>query len=672
MPNGERCCRELQQIADENRTASMSCENLTMFNDAHRPEVARRWSWSDGATAQRDTKLVIESVLITEIGGHQSRKLLQEQSSLELRGGDGVSADIPESLPSTLPPGLSLPSPAVVESIAAGAKFNSSDFNLTGLVNGSLDEAAARDALTNLAANPSVFGGNSTNGSLSLDGLADMDFSTTQETKPFERLAENQTDRPDPRNKFRKYTGGWDFRNASYLSSVAYTAAPAFIIAVLWALLAVVYLFAIICYCCCCKRNRHAKFYESSAYCWPLVLVVLLTFTALGGSAILYTGAGKMHTELGLTIDYILEEVNKTTTKVRLAADDLVSMTNFSIAGAQMTSADQVKVMDAMNEMYKAANDVDTAVEDNKKDIRRVVDLIRLIMNIVVGVTAGLVILGLVFTLLAWKYCIRVLAILGWVLIFVTWVLAGVYIVVMNVTDDTCLAMEEWTHDVSANTSISDILPCVDKNTANRTLLKSKSVVLFGTQLINNGIVVTNSLPVLAPAVPLLCPPYTNDLQVVPIETCLAQEPERTNFVEYEEDWRKHTCPLSPDYLSACQQPEPSMNCFFSNCSDRRLTVPTYLKLVESTWMLVKINSTTHMLVELMQCQFAVKIFTDVNNNFCHKLQVQAKLQWIGLIVLSSSSMLLVFLWQLYVHRWNKRMRTTSKPIYDSHAQSYG
>ena len=87
---------------------------------------------------------------------------------------------------------------------------------------------------------------------------------------------------------------------------------------------------------------------------------------------------------------------------------------------------------------------------------------------------------------------------------------------------DTCVAMNEWVLNPTAHTAFDEIMPCVDKATAQETVLRSKEVTLELVDLINEVITnvsninfAPNFVPLYfnqsGPLVPTLCNPYFHD-----------------------------------------------------------------------------------------------------------------------------------------------------------------
>jgi hypothetical protein len=85
--------------------------------------------------------------------------------------------------------------------------------------------------------------------------------------------------------------------------------------------------------------------------------------------------------------------------------------------------------------------------------------------------------------------------------------------------------MDEWAEHPRAETALSNILPCVDESTTNRTLYQSKYVVVQLVTLVNKAIsALSNRKPYhLHPGqlMPYLCSPYDSKLND---RQCLSRE----------------------------------------------------------------------------------------------------------------------------------------------------
>jgi len=80
---------------------------------------------------------------------------------------------------------------------------------------------------------------------------------------------------------------------------------------------------------------------------------------------------------------------------------------------------------------------------------------------------------------------------------------------------DTCEAMDQWAQHPQAETALSNILPCVDESTTNRTLYQSKEVVVMLVRIVNRAIsALSNRRPHHnhpGQLMPYLCSPYDSN-----------------------------------------------------------------------------------------------------------------------------------------------------------------
>lgn len=85
--------------------------------------------------------------------------------------------------------------------------------------------------------------------------------------------------------------------------------------------------------------------------------------------------------------------------------------------------------------------------------------------------------------------------------------------------------MDEWAEHPRAETALSNILPCVDASTTNRTLYQSKQVVVQLVKLVNRAISALSNRKErhLHPGqlMPYLCSPYDDNLND---RQCLSKE----------------------------------------------------------------------------------------------------------------------------------------------------
>lgn len=101
---------------------------------------------------------------------------------------------------------------------------------------------------------------------------------------------------------------------------------------------------------------------------------------------------------------------------------------------------------------------------------------------------------------------------------------------------DTCMAMGNWVENPRAESALSNILPCVDQRTTNKTLIQSKQVVTNIVSVVNRfiyNIADANASPndptyynQSGPAMPPLCYPFDSQFKE---RQCTSQEVSSAN-----------------------------------------------------------------------------------------------------------------------------------------------
>ncbi|KAL0394299.1 UNVERIFIED_CONTAM: hypothetical protein Slati_4396100 [Sesamum latifolium] len=329
-------------------------------------------------------------------------------------------------------------------------------------------------------------------------------------------LASKRTYR-NPLNHFHKYSGGWNISNRHYWASVAYTAVPFFVIGALWFLI-FGFALTLICLCyCCCPREPYG--YSRIAYALSLILLTLFTIAAIVGCIVLYTGQAKFHSSTTSTLDYVVSQADTTSENLRNVSGYL--------SAAKQINVDQVILL-----------------------------LMRLALIILSAVMLLLTFLGFVFSIFGMQVFVYILVVAGWILVTGTFLLCGIFLLLHNVTGDTCVAMDQWVQHPTAHTALDDILPCVDNATAQETLTKSKEVTSQLVNLMNTvitNISNNNFAPNMGPfyynqsgpRVPNLCNPFNADLSD---RACAPGEVELNNATQV---WRGYVCETSGSGICA-------------------------------------------------------------------------------------------------------------------------
>uniref|UniRef100_M1CGR4 Transmembrane protein n=1 Tax=Solanum tuberosum TaxID=4113 RepID=M1CGR4_SOLTU len=240
-------------------------------------------------------------------------------------------------------------------------------------------------------------------------------------------LAAERTYRKDPLNGFKRYNGGWNINDRHYWASVAYTAVPFFITALIWfVIFGLCLLF--ICVCSrCCKREPYG--YSAMAYALSLIFLALFTIAAIIGCVILYTGQEKFHSSTLNTMDYVVHQANVTAdtlmnVSVYLAAAKQLAVDRILIPANVQTDIDYVQT-----KITSSASTLSTKTADNKDDIEHLIESVRTALIVLSVAMLALTFLGFVFSMFGMQVFVYILVIFGWILITGTLILCGIFLV---------------------------------------------------------------------------------------------------------------------------------------------------------------------------------------------------------------------------------------------------
>ncbi|XVE71554.1 hypothetical protein DITRI_Ditri10aG0160500 [Diplodiscus trichospermus] len=459
-------------------------------------------------------------------------------------------------------------------------------------------------------------------------------------------LAEKRTQRKDPLNDFKKYTGGWNISNEHYWASVAFTAAPFFIVAAVWFVIFALCLLIICIRHCCCQLNSYG--YSRTAYALSLILLILFTVASIVGCVVLYTGQGKFHDSTTKTLDYAVSKADVTAENLRNVSDYLSAAKKISVDAVFLSPDVQKSIDDIEKKINSSATTLSSQTSKNKDKIQRGLDSMRLALIILAAVMLFLAFLGFLFSILGLQCLVYTLVILGWILVAGTFILCGVFHLLHNVAGDACVAMDEWVQNPTAHTALDDILPCVDNATAQETLLRTKNVSYQLVNVVNgviNNVVNRNFPPAMAPLyynqsgplVPVLCSPFHSNLTD---RQCASGEVSLYNSSEV---WKNYTCEVSSSGI--CSTPG-------------RLTPQFYTQMSAAANVTYGLYRYGPFLVSLQDCTFVRDTFTDVNHDYCPGLRRYSQWIYIGLVIVSAAVMLSLIFWVIYARERRHRVYT--------------
>ncbi|GFP83496.1 hypothetical protein PHJA_000493000 [Phtheirospermum japonicum] len=454
-------------------------------------------------------------------------------------------------------------------------------------------------------------------------------------------LAENRTKRPDILSRFHRYRSGWDIANKHYWASVGFTGAAAFIVAVLWFIsfgLALV-----VHYFCGWKLNLSGK--ESGrALGICLSLLVLFTIASAIGCILLSVGQSEFHGEAIDTLNFVVNQSEYTVQTLRNVTEYLLVAKNVSVAQIFLPS-DVKDDIDKLNvDLNAAADTLEQKTNENSRQIQKVFNTVRSVLITVAVVMLVVTIFGLVFSILGHQHLIHIFILSGWLMVAVTFVLCGGFVILNNTITDTCMAMGEWVENPHAETALSNILPCVDQRTTNQTLFQSKKVINDIVNIVNGFVDSSANLnpPPQAgasiyynqsgPLIPRLCYPYDSNLRDRSW-SCSDQELDMENASMV---WQNYTCAASPNGLCI---------------TVGRLTPKIYNELVGAVNVSYGLKHYTPPLLSLQNCNFVRDTFRNITSSYCPPLEHNLRTVNAGLALISVGVMLSLALWIIYANR---------------------
>lgn len=459
-------------------------------------------------------------------------------------------------------------------------------------------------------------------------------------------LAARRTYRKDPLDGFKRYTGGWNITNRHYWASVGYTAVPFFVVALVWFVVFALCLLSMLCYFCCCRKEPYG--YSRLAYALSLILLIVFTLVAVAGCIVLYTGQGKFHRSTTNTLEYIVLQANTTAENLRNVSGYLSAAKQVAVAQVFLPSNVQSDIDQIQNKINSAASTLSDKTTDRSKDIKYVIDSVRIALIVLSAVMLFMTFLGFVFSLFGLQVLVYVLVLAGWILVTATFILCGVFLLLHNVTADTCVAMNQWVENPTAHTSLDDILPCVDNVTAQETLMKSKGVTAQLVDVINKVITnvsninfAPNFVPLYynqsGPLLPLLCNPFFPDLTD---RSCTAGEVNLENATQV---WGNYVCQVSPSGVCV---------------STGRLTPSIYSQMAAGVNVSFGLYHFGPYLVSLQDCTFVRETFTEIHTGYCPGLWRYSKGVYIGLVMVAAAVMLSLLFWVIYGRERRHRVYT--------------
>ncbi|XP_021896284.1 uncharacterized protein LOC110813448 [Carica papaya] len=436
---------------------------------------------------------------------------------------------------------------------------------------------------------------------------------------------------------FTHYHGGWNITNRHYWASVGFTGAAAFILAIFWfvsfGLVLVVH------HCCGWTINIKGK---GSNHSQRICLIILIVFTCIAatGCVLLSVGQNEFHGEALGTLRYVVNQSDYTVDILRNVTEYLSLAKSINVAQVFIPS-DVMTEIDKLNiDLNDAADTLAEKTNKNSEKIRKVFNSVRSALITVAAVMLLLSVLGLLLSIFGYKHAVHIFVLSGWLLVTITFILCGVFVILNSAISDTCMAMGEWVNHPHAETALSSILPCVDQKTTNQTLMKSKEVINDIVNVVNTFIYsYANSNPSpgeshyynqSGPPMPPLCYPFGPNLED---RQCGPQEVSMANASLV---WENYTCMVSA----------------YGLCTTvGRVTPDIYTQLVAAVNESYALEHYAPPLLSLQDCNFVRDTFQNITSNYCPPLEHYLKTVNAGLGLISVGVLLCLLLWILYANR---------------------
>ncbi|GFP83316.1 hypothetical protein PHJA_000475000 [Phtheirospermum japonicum] len=435
-------------------------------------------------------------------------------------------------------------------------------------------------------------------------------------------------------------------------SSVGYTAVPFFVIAVIW-FASFGLCLSLICLCFCCLRRDKPNYgYSRIAYALSLFFLVLFTILAVIGCAVLYIGQDKFHSSTTSTLEYVVNQADTTSDNLRHVSDYLSAAKQINMVGqVSLPPNVQTDIDQIQTNVDSSARTLSDKTDDNSKKIKNLIESVKLALIILSVAMLIITFLGFAFSIFGMQIPVYILVITGWILVTGTFILCGVFLLLHNVTGDTCVAMNQWVQNPTAHTALDDILPCVDKATAQDTLNRSKEVTSQLVDLINtviSNVSNINFAPNFAnlyynqsgPLLPSLCNPFYHDLTD---RACTPGEVDLNNATQV---WSGYVCQTSPNGICV---------------TTGRLNPTLYGQMAATVNLSYGLFQYGPFLVELEDCTFVQQTFMDIRAVYCPGLRKHSERVYVGLVMVAMAVMLSLVFWVIYGRERRHRAYTKER-----------
>ncbi|KAK8629115.1 hypothetical protein V6N13_077969 [Hibiscus sabdariffa] len=406
------------------------------------------------------------------------------------------------------------------------------------------------------------------------------------------------------------------------MQSVGFSGMPFVVMAVIWFVLAGMFLLCACICCCCCKRKKPYG-YSRAVYVSSLVCLILFTIGTIVGSSVMFRGEERFLGSVKMFSDYLVN------TGIGIY-DSLVNIQNLLKSAKDIVLNKKYVSDELKQEVDKASDMIDSIgqlprlkAEDATKDINKFLK----------HVNTALVLLASLMLILAF---------LG----FYWWSRGGLlshspssFAAYFCIVSDTCVAMDEWVQNPNANSALNDLIPCSDKQAGENIKQAGQTVTTTINDMLNQIIAISNQntgYNQSGPSVPLVCDPYKNGNSR---QTCGDQVP-----LKYaEEEWEKYVCLVSET----------------GKCSTAgRLTPDMYEEMSKAVNVSEGLYESSHFLAALVDCTIVEDAVRNITRNHCPKLKKYSAWVYGGLVTATITVMFSLFFWVLHAREMQHRKYT--------------
>ncbi|XP_052483438.1 uncharacterized protein LOC105788681 [Gossypium raimondii] len=208
----------------------------------------------------------------------------------------------------------------------------------------------------------------------------------------------------------------------------------------------------------CHKHQRQQLMSLQASWCWRHKGQIGQTFCAISsiitvvgilptattgriGCILLSVGQDEFHGEVLHTLKYVVNQSDYTVQILNNVTQYLSLAKTINMAELFLSS-NVITDTDKLNIDLNAADTLIEKTDENAVKIRRVFNAVRLALISVAAVMLILALLGLLLSVLGHQHVIHIFIVSGWLLVAITFILCGVFVILNNAISDTCLAME--------------------------------------------------------------------------------------------------------------------------------------------------------------------------------------------------------------------------------------